>query len=183
MTTEQVWRDLGSRLRSYFRRRAPDDATADDLLQETFLRIHGHLHSLEDHTRVAPWVYRIARHALADHYRRRRPRGEEAALTPVPLEESADNLNQEVASCLVRMIECLPDPYRQALKLTEEEEIPQREVASKLGLTISGAKSRVQRGREMLKVMLLRCCRLELDRRGNVLDFRPTTGSENCCNC
>ena len=60
-STEAVWGRLSADLRRFIRRRVGDDHTADDLLQETFLRIHRGLPALGDGDRVAAWVYQIAR--------------------------------------------------------------------------------------------------------------------------
>ena len=78
-----------------------------------------------------------------------------------------------------KMIFSLPEPYRQALVLTEFEGLTQKELASRLGISLSGAKSRVQRGREKLKQDLLECCRFEFDRRGKVIECEPR--QSDCC--
>jgi RNA polymerase sigma-70 factor (ECF subfamily) len=70
------------------------------------------------------------------------------------------------------MIERLPDHYRQAVMLSEIEGLKQREVAIKQGISLSGAKSRVQRGRKMLKEMLMAGCHFEFDHRGTVIDYQ-----------
>ena len=77
------------------------------------------------------------------------------------------------------MIEGLPVKHREALKLTEYEGMTQKELAAKLGISISGAKSRVQRARAMLKDALMQCCHFELDRYGTVIDYHPRT----CSSC
>jgi RNA polymerase sigma-70 factor, ECF subfamily len=76
------------------------------------------------------------------------------------------------------MVDSLPDTYREALILTEYEGLTQRELAERLGLSLSGAKSRVQRAREKLKAMLLDCCHFEFDRLGKIIDYQP-----NCTCC
>ena len=82
--------------------------------------------------------------------------------------------------CVRPMIERLPEPYREALLLSEMEGMTQSAVAERLGISTSGAKSRVQRGREQLKAMILQCCHVDLDRRGNVLEYRQR---EDCRCC
>jgi RNA polymerase sigma-70 factor (ECF subfamily) len=72
-----------------------------------------------------------------------------------------------------RMIHSLPEPYREAVVLTDLEGLTQKELAGRLSISLSGAKSRVQRGRQKLKEMLLDCCRFEFDRRGGVVDCEP----------
>ncbi len=76
------------------------------------------------------------------------------------------------------MVERLPDDYREALLFTEYEGLTQKELAERLGVSYSGAKSRVQRAREKLKTMLLACCHFEFDRLGKVIDYQPRCA---CC--
>lgn len=186
--TEQVWRELHADLRRFLLRRVGREELADDLLQEVFLRIHRRIGSLADVDRLHGWVYRIAGNVVIDHYRAAAKRA-----TPVAAPETIDacaptgnapaaaDLNAEVASWLRSMIEHLPDTYREAVRLSELDEVPQREIARQLGLSVSGAKSRVQRGRELLKASLERCCRFELDQRGNVIDYSQQQAGESCC--
>jgi RNA polymerase sigma-70 factor (ECF subfamily) len=80
------------------------------------------------------------------------------------------------------LLGALPTPYRQALALAEVEGLSQREIAGLEGLSLSGAKSRVQRARRMLRAALLSCCRVELDRHGSVLDYVPLRAGCDTCN-
>jgi RNA polymerase sigma-70 factor (ECF subfamily) len=86
-----------------------------------------------------------------------------------------------VAGWLAAAVENLPDRYRDAVSLYELQGVSQAEVAERLGISLSGAKSRVQRGRQKLKQVLQRCCRFDLDRRGNVLSCEPK--AEGCSYC
>lgn len=181
LRVESIWEQLSDELRAFIRRRVPDDATADDLLQDVFLRIHERLEQLGEDERVAAWVYRIARNRIADHYRQRQrrpsaPLPELATDEPEPSDVPLQN--QLVGAWLAVMIEQLPETYRDAVRMVELEGLSQVEVAQRLGLSISGAKSRVQRGRAELRRILDRCCHVELDRRGNILDI---TRRDRCC--
>jgi RNA polymerase sigma-70 factor (ECF subfamily) len=171
IATEAVWARMKAGLLAFFRRRVGDEHLAEDLLQETFLRIHDGLAGLEDEERLAPWVFRIARRTLADHARS--SRGEPLAETEelAQPEPDAQNLNREVEGWLAEMAAQLPPEYRQAVELAELEGLTQAEVAQHLGLSLSGAKSRVQRGRARLREVLLGCCHLDFDRRGNVIGY------------
>jgi RNA polymerase sigma-70 factor, ECF subfamily len=171
LTVENIWENFASQLRNFIRARIRDHAAAEDILQDVFLRIHRNLPKLRAGERVEAWVWRITRNVLADYFRRTRPD------EPLPA-ELADNSETEpdtpdLASCVRRFVGELPPDYRKALEMTEWEGLTQQEMAKQLGLSISGAKSRVQRARVQLRQMLLDCCRFELDRRGNVLDMRP----------
>jgi RNA polymerase sigma-70 factor (ECF subfamily) len=65
---------------------------------------------------------------------------------------------EELHMVFHRIVDRLPEPYRQALTLTAFEGLTQEQLAKRLGISLSGAKSRVQRGREQLKRMLLDFC-------------------------
>jgi RNA polymerase sigma-70 factor, ECF subfamily len=178
-----AWRELRADLERFIARRVSDKSQVDDLLQETFIKVSQHCHDLKDSERMAAWVYRIARNTIVDHHRRaaRAPNlndgvAIEAAGTDEPERE---NLNEHVAGWIRPFLATLPDHYRQALELTELGDLgdlTQSELAAQLGLSVSGAKTRVQRARHQLRDAIERCCTLELDARGNVLDYvqRPS---------
>ena len=90
-------------------------------------------------------------------------------------------LRAELAGCVSPLIARLPEIYREALEVTEIQGITQAQAAVRLGLSTSGMKTRVQRGRGQLKDLLLDCCHIELDRRGGVTAYRSKRGS--CATC
>ncbi len=180
-STDAVWAAFAGPVRQFIHRRVRDDADADDILQIVFAKIHAGLGTLADTERLPAWIFRIARNAVIDHIR---SRASEPLAVDLP-EDVADvqepvSVIQELAGCVRPLIEGLPEPYRQALLLTEIEGRTQQELATSLGLSLSGAKSRVQRGREQLKASLLACCHVERDRRGRVVDYEPRPGCSGC---
>ena len=181
ISTEQTWQEMNQKLRGFFRRRIGDAQLAEDLLQETFLRIHNGLASLAEREHLGAWVYRIARNTLVDYLRKgfatREIPTEDLTGTEDPFAETAD---EDVAWWLRQMVRQLPAKYQAAIELAELEGVSQREVSERLGLSLSGAKSRVQRGREQLKALLVRCCRWELDRQGGVVDYQPRSPCPVC---
>ena len=179
-TTEHIWLNFGNDLRGFIARRVPNPDDAEDLLQETFVKIHRNLDGLQEDDKLAAWVYQIARNGIIDYYRRQgRGLDSLAELSEdddwLPAEESdeAETIEQEVACWLQPMVESLTDKYRQALWLTEYEGLSQVDLAVRLGISVSGAKSRVQRGRAMLRQQLLDCCQFDFDRRGGIIGYRP----------
>ncbi len=173
LSVAEVYASLGQSLRGFIRSRVSDRHAADDLLQETFLRIQKQLHTLEDSERLGAWVFQIARNLINDHYRSL-SRSAETSAAVEPLmsgEVERANLNKEVVEWLPRFVDGLPETYRRAVRLYELEGLSQKAVAAELGLSLSGAKSRIQRGREALRKALLACCSFEIDRLGNVVDY------------
>jgi RNA polymerase sigma-70 factor, ECF subfamily len=183
-TTDAIWRHLSSDLRRFIRRRVADDHVADDLLQEAFVRVHRNITTLQDTDRLAAWVYQIARNVVNDHHR------SASNLTvalpdadPADVEDRGSQIGCRSIAWLDEMIRSLPDGYREAVQMAEIEELSQQEVADRLGLSLSGSKSRIQRGRAMLKDVLQQCCSFDLDGRGRVMTCNPKPDQNVCRNC
>lgn len=176
--TEQAWEAFHAPLLQFIRRRVADEATAEDLLQDVFLKIHQQGAHLRDARHLESWIYQITRNLIIDYYRSRKHH--EAPLDEVDLPEELpdDDIISALLPCVRAMVLSLPDQDRQALILTEYQGLTQKELGERLGISFSGAKSRVQRAREKLKQALLACCHFELDRRGHILDYYPHC---DCC--
>lgn len=191
----EVWQQVHDGLRTFVAKRVADEAQVDDILHEVFLRMHRGIEGLKDQGRVVSWVYQITRHAIIDHYRspaRRRemPAGlaaemETTGMVPAApvVSDSADSgeLRSELAGCLRPMIDQLDKHYREALMLVELEGLTQQAAASRIGLSLSGMKSRVQRGRQQLKRKLDDCCLIQLDRRQGVADYTVRDPKRSPC--
>lgn len=182
LTTESIWRDFHAQLFTFIRRRVRDDALADDLLQQVFLRIHTRIETLRDETKLNAWIYQIARNVIADHYRAKSEAAPLDQEIPEP-EQARDNLADQLAPSIRNFVAALPPAYRDAFLLTEVEGMSQVELAQQLGLSVSGAKSRVQRARAQVKQMLLDCCHFEFDRRGGVVNYYPRIDCCEQCAC
>lgn len=161
---EQVWKEWQTALRQYLARRVAEQADVDDLLHEIFLKMERNLSRLRESGRIAGWLYRIADNTIADYYRARKRWEEVPEELPAP--ELSKDTTAELATCLRPMINALPEVYREAVLLSEIEGMKQKVVAEKLGITHSAARSRVQRGREKLRSMMLACCHVEIDAHG-----------------
>lgn len=180
-TTEQAWEAFHAPLHQFILRRVSDEATAEDLLQDVFLKIHQHGRSLKDTRRLESWIYQITRNLIIDYYRSRQHLTtslDVGEVLDLPDDLPDDDIVSELLPCVRAMILALPNQDRQALILTEYQGLTQKELGERLGLSFSGAKSRVQRARERLKQELLACCHFELDRRGHILDYQPRC---TCC--
>ncbi len=163
--------EFRAKLRAFIRRRVRDDATADDLTQETLLKVFRSRAGLRDGQRLEAWLYRIARTTLIDFYRRQRPTAE---LPEGLAGETADEVGpfrEAVIASMKRFLEELPAAYREPVRLAELEGLPLAKIALRSGLSLTAVKSRVRRGRAMLKKKLQDCCRFEFDRAGKVIGW------------
>jgi len=180
-----AWDDVASRLRPFIARRiaAPE---VDDVLQDVFVRMQRGLPSLHDDERFTSWLFQIARSAVGDHLRARMRHPLPASEHPPdPPAESAGDDDREVAralsGCVSLFVAMLPSPYREAVTLVELEGLTAREAAEMAGISVSGMKSRVQRGRARLRELFEACCEIALDARGKVVDYTPR--ARPCASC
>jgi RNA polymerase sigma-70 factor (ECF subfamily) len=187
--TETSWRELMRAVKSYVGRRIPNPEDRDDLVQEVLLRVHRGLGGLKGQAAPGPWIYSVARNAIIDHWRKR---GRVAAI-PVDEAEAAlgqlatatddgDHLQQAVAAHLAEMVTRLESPYRATLTLTELQGMKYVDAAKVLDVSLPAVKSRVLRGRQLLRQALARCCEIELGPTGRVLDCAPRNGG-TCPSC
>ena len=179
---QEAYQAHGSAVLAFLMRRLGRRDEAEDLLQETFLRLHDRRETLADEDRVAGWVWRVARNVWIDHLRRAGGAPGELEAEP-EVQDHGEEAQATVAGWLSGFVAELPDPYREALELAELEGLTQAEVAARTGLSLSGVKSRVQRGRAQLRAALLRCCAFEFDRRGGLVGWsrRRECGCDEDC--
>lgn len=172
------WADLRKRLCLFICSRTPNGDDAEDILQEVLLRVHTHLDTVQDMHKLESWIYQIARNSVIDYYRARRVVEELPEDLPAEEDEIAESAAESLAPALRELVEALPEIYRDALMLTDYQGVTQADLARQLGVSQSTVKSRVQRGRQMVRDNLMNCCHFEFDRRGKVLDYY-----KNCCCC
>ena len=182
-----AWRDIEARLRPYVARRVASAAEVDDLVQEILVRVHKGLATLRDDDSFGGWVYRIAARTLADAAKlhAREPVERSAAVDEVASggPDGAADLQLELGECIALFVARLASPYREAITLTELQGLTQKDAAEMLGTSLSGMKSRVQRGREKLRAMFEECCEISVDCRGRVVDCaarEPDRVPEDC---
>ncbi|HEX9017744.1 MAG TPA: RNA polymerase sigma factor SigZ [Anaerolineaceae bacterium] len=172
---EALWVEMHGRICRFICSRVADPDDAEDILQEVFLRIHTHLETVRDVDRLESWMYQVARNGVIDYYRGHRWL---VPLTDLPVEDelSGEDNSESMAPYVRKVVQALPEPYRQAIVLTEYEGLSQKALAERLGISGSGARSRVQRAREKIKEILLACGHFEFDMRGAIIEYR-----QRCC--
>ncbi len=148
-----------------------------DLLQDIFIKIQANIDRLQSTKKLIPWVHTVARNTIMDHFRKEKKEATLKQLLKLEFEDDS-NFKNDISICLTPMIDQLDDKYKQALILSELKNLKQQEIADQLGISLSGAKSRVQRGKKKLKEVLLQCCEIEADHYGNIMEVRKRN-----CDC
>ena len=168
---QAAWNTHATELRHWTSRRLADSAEVEDLLQDLFLKAmrQGERFCSVDNARA--WLFEVARNALTDRLRARRDSEALHDDLPETVEETATV--DQLVSCLPRVLSELNEEDREAITWCDLQGMPQAEFARLKDLSVSGAKSRLQRARERLRTRMTTACQVKQDDSGQVVDFIP----------
>ena len=171
------WSDVAARLRPFVARRVPS-SEIDDVVQDVLVRIHRGLSDVREDDRFVAWMFQVARNAITDvgRMRARSPLEHGHELDQMPAEPGTAEDRQAadaLVGCVSLFVAQLPSPYREAITLVELDGLTAKQAAARVGISVSGMKSRVQRGRAQLRELFESCCEIAVDARGKVTDFTP----------
>jgi len=167
-----AWKAHETELRRFLRHRTGDDAAAEDLLQEVFLRALRQRNGLCGIDNPRAWLFHAARNLLIDRLRLTKEQVELPDDLPAAADEApppVDGLTQ----CLPRVLSELSPQDREAITLCDIEGMTQRDYARHIGLSLPAAKSRVQRARARLKSRMSEVCQVSFATTGQVESFVP----------
>lgn len=181
MQFEQIWNQFSLQIFNYIKVKVSTIEDAEDILQNVFMKVFLKIESLENIEKVGAWLFQVTRNSIHDFYRKK-------VKTPqnVDIPIITDSLIEEESSpdflgCLSPIIDELPIKYKEVIHLSDVEGKKYQEIANQLDLSLSGVKTRVQRGRELLKQGFISCCQYKKDKNGKLI------GDNNCqrteCEC
>lgn len=186
MNAGTLWEQFHGELYGFLRTRVNSDAAAQDILQSAFLRAHKQLAAGDTPEQPRAWLYQIVRNLIVDAHRRAAQQQSlaekfAAELTGSELAHDEDDAFSLVARTLPMFIDQLDAPYRDALQMAELEGLTQAEAAARADISLSGMKSRIQRGRKKVYDSLEQCCAFELDARGHMVACTRRSQTGDCC--
>lgn len=168
--TQHIWNAFSHNLRQFLVRQVACSQDADDLLQEIFIKIHLKHHTLSKEESLPAWVWQLTRNTLLDYHKKSRlPQTSLENTEWIASESNSLEINHLFADCIRPYLELLPAAQREALQLADLENISQKHLAEKWGVSYSGAKSRVQRARVELYGLFQQCCQVKSDAYGNII--------------
>lgn len=180
-----AWNKFRSELLNYIKKKVQNEADAEDILQEVFIKMYVNFEQLEHHEKLRSWLYTITNHAIVDYIRKKGDstipleKVENLSMTPKEL----TNMNDEMLACLSSILSELPEKYRLPLEMHDLKGMKHKEIAEILDISLSGSKTRIQRAKERLRKVLTDCCEFEFDAYGNILDYRRHEKNKDCSDC
>jgi len=180
----EIYDQFYGKVRKFILALVKDEWVADDLIQETFLRIQNNLENLRDPSKLSSWIFRIAYNLCQDHFRQLKKSCKEERIDQEGMEDFRESLVQkgpsiekeleqrQMGECVQNQINLLPESLRTVVLLFDIMGFSHQEIADILGITIKNVKVRLHRARKKLKVILEEKCTFEKDER-NVLVCLP----------
>jgi len=173
-----IYHNHYERVRKFIFALVKDEWLADDLIQETFIKVQKNLNQLKDETKLSSWIFRIAHNLCQDHFRKRNLSSkrehipiEERQFFTIPVIQTKFEQHQ-MGACVQDKIRLLPESYQTVLVLFDLMEFSHQEIAEIVGISVENVKVRLHRARKKLKTILEEECRFEIDER-NVLICEP----------
>ena len=180
MELSAVYKDFNGVLLQYIKTKVSNAHDAEDILQNAFVKVASNIGSLNRQEKLRSWIFAITRNTIIDYYRKKK------SLVDISFEEEfsdskpepvSEDISRSLDCCLMNFLNQLPGEYRDILTDVELNDVKQKDLVEKYGLAYPSIRSRVQRGREKLKQVLLNCCDIALDNRGNLLEV---SGKNKC---
>lgn len=166
MTTQEVWTQYSNDVKYFILSKVKDDVIADDIVQDTFLKIHTKLHTLRDLNKLRSWIFSIARNSILDHFKSSNITFEVANF------ESETEIQQEEHTekdCLRGILSGLPKKYRDPIFLSDIQGMKQAAVAQQLKLPLPTVKSQIQRARKLIAQGFKDCCGFVENEHGHLI--------------
>ena len=182
-STEEIWESFNQKLYSFIYSRVNSKVETEDILQDVFLKIHKNIDGLADREKLPAWIYKITRNSIIDYYRNKGTRPDVEFNDYLQPQEFPGKGNgyDEIKGCLNSFVNLLPEKYRESVALSEISGIKHREVAERLNISLPAAKSRILRGKEMIKQHFIDCCKFKLNGDGKLIG--GDWPNENCDKC
>lgn len=166
MTTKQVWTSYSEDLKRFIISKVKDTTIADDILQDTFIKIHTKLHTLKDIKKLKSWIFTIARNSIIDYWQNT---NQTIEIANFESETALEETIHTEKDCLRGILKNLPKKYRDPLFLSDIKGLKQQEVADQLKQSLSTTKSQIQRARKLIAKGFMDCCGFQMNSKGNLV--------------
>lgn len=178
MTTKAVWDLYAVDIKRFIFSKVKDDVVTDDLLQDTFIKVHTKLHTLKDDAKLKPWLFSVARYTILDFFKTSKQTIE---LDDFQEEIDLQSPEHTEKDCLRGILVNLPKKYRDPIFLYDIMGLKQKEIADRLQLPLPTVKSQIQRGRRQIAKGFMDCCGYSMNKKGYLVG--EIQEKENCKVC
>ena len=176
MEKAKVWEEHNKELNSFVLSRIRDRDLSKDIMQDIYIKMHHNFEKIHDSLKRKAWLFAIARNVISDHFRKQK----RSVPDKIGNDNEANTSNKKFERCLVPHINKLPLIYKEAFIKVELANCSQLQLARELNISYSGAKSRVQRAKQLLKKYFRECCNITSDKYGNIITYSEKHSCKTC---
>ena len=166
MTTKKIWKQYSEDLKQFIMNKVHEKTLADDILQDTFIKIHTKLHTLKNENKLKSWIFTIARNSIIDYFKTLKITHEMGEI--ISEIDTIENEHTE-KDCLRSILKKLPKKYRTPLFLSDIKGVKQEEIARRLNQPLSTTKSQIQRARKRIAQGFIDCCGFVMNTDGKLV--------------
>ncbi|MBO6880580.1 sigma-70 family RNA polymerase sigma factor [Winogradskyella sp.] len=178
MTTKAVWDTYSGDIRRFILSEVKDKMVADDILQDTFIKVNTKLHTLKDDDKLKAWLFSVVRYTILDYFKTSKRTIE---LQEFKYEIDSQPKEHTEKDCLRGILINLPKKYRDPIFLADIMGLKQKEVAQRLSLPLPTVKSQIQRGRKQIAQGFMDCCGYTLNDKGHLVgELQEKEGCKVC---
>lgn len=172
METEKIWKQFNEELYFFILKKVKNESAANDIFQNTFLKIHQNLNQLKEKEKLKAWVFQISRNEINNYFKRESVYLAEADEPTETVAEKYQNI-----CCFDKFINNLPNIYKEPVELVYIKGKKQQEAAEILNISLANVKARIRRAKDILKKNFNECCKYKFDKNGSLI------GEPDCSVC
>ncbi len=172
METQKIWNTYNNQLYFFILKKVKNKSAANDILQNTFFKIHKNLHQIKEEEKAKSWVFQIARNEITNFFKQEAVYVSALSEAKTPMSDKYQNI-----CCFDTFINTLPAIYKEPIELVYIKGKKQQQAADLLAISLPNLKARIRRAKEILKKNFNECCKYEIDKNGNL------KGEPNCAKC
>jgi RNA polymerase sigma-70 factor (ECF subfamily) len=170
--TIDIWNKFNSEIYFFILKKTKDTDVTNEILQNSFLKIHQNLENVKNPEKIKSWVFQIVRNEIANYYNSNL----KTSHTPgLQFETSSENYLD--LCCFDRFMSNLPEGYKEVIQWVYIDGKTQLEVAEIMGLSLANVKARVRRAKMILIQNFNECCKFSINDEGKLV------GESNCSRC
>ncbi|GHC49114.1 hypothetical protein GCM10008083_10720 [Ulvibacter litoralis] len=167
--TSTLWNRFNTQVYFFILKKVKDKDAANEILQNSFLKIHLNIAQLKDVEKAKAWTFQIARNEIINYFK-----AESKTVHKSNLDAITTTENYEELCCFERFVTNLPKEYNEVIDLVYLKGKKQAEAAELLGISIANVKARIRRSKAILTKNFNECCKFDLNDEGKLV------GESNC---
>ena len=166
MTTKVVWDAYSEDLKRFIVSKVNDNTVADDILQDTFIKVHTKGDTLKDATKLKSWLFSVARYTILDYFKTANKMVDFSGFKEEIASEIPEHTEKD---CLRGILKTLPKKYRDPIFLYDIMGLKQKEISERLKLPLPTVKSQIQRARRLIAKGFMDCCGYKMNNQGHLV--------------